>query len=425
MACNECTECNDCTEDCGCAVEISSFSCVRYDGIDLPCIEVVTGDTLEAVIAKINEKICEVRTGIDGEDGTDGQAIDHVSYTAGAAAGAIAGIAGETDTYTVWGDVAETINLGTFVVYNGANGQDVDHTSFTSTSGAVLTAGEPGQTDTYTVWGDALETISLGTFLVTNGSSAINEYDSGWISLSDFSVTNNFGLPTYTSGSGHPKIRVIGKTVFLEGYLLLPLSSVAGGGTLIPDVTTYSTIHNTEVQVFTGTDGGYTEVTSGILRTVNPVIPADLTPSTRHLISTFEMTTRAVVDQRDQVGITLTTLFPNTYLNDDGKFEINTIEVTNDDALIGSYEHNSPYHALITVTVAGGYVPDYSGYYSGYAEIGLAEERLSPASASQYPSTFDGKVPSNLGGFRARFTTSYPLDENITQIEIEAAIALI
>jgi len=55
-------------------------------------------------------------TTFDVTDGTNGQDIDHVSLTAGTSA------PGTTDTYTVWGDLAETINLGTFNVYNGANG---------------------------------------------------------------------------------------------------------------------------------------------------------------------------------------------------------------------------------------------------------------------------------------------------------------
>jgi len=52
-------------------------------------------------------------TAIGNIKGDDGQGIDHVSLTSGTSA------PGTTDTYTVWGDVAETINLGTFDVYNG------------------------------------------------------------------------------------------------------------------------------------------------------------------------------------------------------------------------------------------------------------------------------------------------------------------
>lgn len=74
--------------------------------------------------------------GADGADGVDGQGIDHVSRTAGD------GSPGTTDTYTVWGDVGETINLGTFTVYNGANGAAGGSLTFES----INTAGDPSAT---------------------------------------------------------------------------------------------------------------------------------------------------------------------------------------------------------------------------------------------------------------------------------------
>lgn len=53
--------------------------------------------------------------GADGQDGQDGQGIDHISLT---------NTTGNTRTYTIWGDVGETINLGTFTVTDGQNGQN-------------------------------------------------------------------------------------------------------------------------------------------------------------------------------------------------------------------------------------------------------------------------------------------------------------
>ena len=50
--------------------------------------------------------------GTNGVNGIDGQDIDHVSLTSWTSA------PGTTDTYTVWGDAGETINLWTFTVYN-------------------------------------------------------------------------------------------------------------------------------------------------------------------------------------------------------------------------------------------------------------------------------------------------------------------
>lgn len=67
---------------------------------------------------------------------------------------------GLVDTYTVTMTSGAT---STFTVTNGIDGIDVDHISKTSGTGAS------GTTDVYTVWGDVAETISLGTFNVYNG----------------------------------------------------------------------------------------------------------------------------------------------------------------------------------------------------------------------------------------------------------------
>ena len=201
--CNSC--CDPCAENvCGCDFEMSA-GCIRIER-DFECIGTHEGQTVEQAFEQINSKLCELSPGIDGvdgdsayeiwinlgntgteqdfidslngEDGTDGTGLDHVSFTSSTGGGA-AGQPGETDTYTVWGDVGETISLGTFDVYNGADGtngvagQTVDHVSFTSSTGGGA-AGQPGETDTYTVWGDVGETISLGTFVVYNGADGVD-----------------------------------------------------------------------------------------------------------------------------------------------------------------------------------------------------------------------------------------------------------
>ena len=74
-----------------------------------------------------------------------GQPIDHVSFTSTTALSGLPNEPGEIDTYTVWGDVGETINLGTFDVYNGNDGVGgalVDLTDVNASSpsdGQVLT----------------------------------------------------------------------------------------------------------------------------------------------------------------------------------------------------------------------------------------------------------------------------------------------
>ena len=97
--CNDCQQ-NPCIEDCGCPIEISSLACIRHNGNDLPCIDVVKGETLEAIVTKINDKFCEMVPGLNGDDGQDGQGIDHISFTGELWAD---GKPGQVSQYTLWG----------------------------------------------------------------------------------------------------------------------------------------------------------------------------------------------------------------------------------------------------------------------------------------------------------------------------------
>ena len=67
-----------------------------------------------------------VTNGLDGVDGLD---VDHIAQTSGT------GAAGTVDVYTAWGDVAETVSLGTFNVYNGQDGTGaINDTTITTTT---------------------------------------------------------------------------------------------------------------------------------------------------------------------------------------------------------------------------------------------------------------------------------------------------
>ena len=72
----------------------------------------------------VGDALISQSTVCNGADGAPGQSIDHTSFTSATGSPSTTpNKPGETDTYTVWGDVGETINLGTFDVYNGDNGE--------------------------------------------------------------------------------------------------------------------------------------------------------------------------------------------------------------------------------------------------------------------------------------------------------------
>lgn len=147
--------CNQCGQTrCCCS------SPTRYGGPTIDCIGLETNTPYDAVIEQLALFMCDIEF-------EDGQGIDHVSFTSTTGEGQ--GEPGETDTYTVWGDFDETINLGSFTVTNGANGTDgvgISNIAWTSNSGGQP-QGTQGTTDTYTI---TLTDASTYNFIVTNGA---------------------------------------------------------------------------------------------------------------------------------------------------------------------------------------------------------------------------------------------------------------
>ena len=153
--------------------------------------------------------------GAAGSDGIDGQGIDHIEFTSTTAVSGLPNEPGETDTYTVWGDADETINLGTFTVYNGANGEDgLDGIGIPAggTTGQVLKKASGNDYDT--TWADiqlALDNLSdVDTAGAANGQ--VLGYDSSlnkWIPITitavavlllSLTVDNWWGLQIFNFG---------------------------------------------------------------------------------------------------------------------------------------------------------------------------------------------------------------------------------
>lgn len=69
-----CTSCNETTNICGC--NQTNSVCFTYQGADLDCIGVPCGVSLEAVLAAINQKICEIRDSIINIDGGENYTLN-------------------------------------------------------------------------------------------------------------------------------------------------------------------------------------------------------------------------------------------------------------------------------------------------------------------------------------------------------------
>lgn len=101
--------CNNCnTNPCCCA------SPLRYKGPDIDCLGISNCTAYDSIFQTLANEICDLNTTIENING-----VDHVSFTS--STGTPSNVPNqpcETDTYTLWGDLAETINLGSFSITN-------------------------------------------------------------------------------------------------------------------------------------------------------------------------------------------------------------------------------------------------------------------------------------------------------------------
>lgn len=403
MACDKCN--TTCDSNCNCTV--------RYTGPDIDCLGITSGDSFDTVLSKMSNYICDINF-------EDGVGIENMTYDSA------------TDDFEV------TLTDGT--VYNftglqGDDGQSVDHTSFTSSTGGGA-ASQPGETDTYTVWGDAGETVNLGTFTVYNGDEVNTTnvfdaiYDSGWKQLPDYNGT--FGLPA-VSGFSHPFIRVVDRTVFLVGNLILPLGSDGNSSILNSDRATYP---SSGTNLFSGNAGGY-DISNSIGGAVQnrPMMPAALQPDRSVTILKKHQVRREIIsaEERALAGnggqAILSTVLNSVYITSDGKLGFSTqkdLDDTVNSVLPGSFTElrsDLSYQNIQkfssgdpilkfdtmdhTATATNGY-PTYTSIDTG----------------NTYPFPFDGRDPIGLGGFSAiNLNYSYPLSPTTTLTDIQNAIA--
>jgi hypothetical protein len=136
--------------------------------------------------------ICNPEDGAEGPQGPQGTKGDYVIV---AAAGSCP--AGGYDIILYSG--ADDTVISTSTVCNGvagAQGQGIDHISFTTSTGTPSsTPNKPGETDTYTIWGDFAETINLGTFTIYNGEDC----DCGTVESFSVSATGEIPLSSISN----------------------------------------------------------------------------------------------------------------------------------------------------------------------------------------------------------------------------------
>ena len=262
----------------------------------------------------------------------------------------------------------------------------------------------------------------------TIGESQITEamladdvvYDSGWKTINNYTGAKGFGLPAFTTGA-HPKVRVIGRQVFIDGEIILPMDDGAGG--LVTATSGYKTTDKAKVTLHLGSDDGYTILTGNVygqFRSNQPVLPSDLRPSQTHRFQSNKFIFRSISDTAGTKSLILTSILLTMVMETGGDLLFATRPQLNDSANgSGTEINNSILRTITTNVTVGDLAIEYAAYRNSFA--GATDKRVSAVTTYAYPATFDGENPAHLGGMVIDITTSYLIAETTSMADIKTA----
>ena len=260
------------------------------------------------------------------------------------------------------------------------------------------------------VSGYILSSDTSGTRTWVDPESYLNNYDSGWKVMNSHNGT--FGFAPVV-GWTNPSIRIVGRTVFITGTVLIPLGQTGSTTTLRTPFSDYQNPYNVDTATYTGTDGGYSVNVNGSITSHSSILPDVLMPTQSLQFGRTLFAQRNILDTGNTHVINLNTIFPTATLNTNGQIVLST-QIDADDS-IGSVTRNFPLYQFISKADSGANVPSYSTYKQQIGGFAVTD------STKTYPAAIDGSNPAMLGGFYFLMNVSYPIDSSYTESDIITA----
>ena len=247
------------------------------------------------------------------------------------------------------------------------------------------------------------------------GEHGFNIYDSGWKTINNYKTVNgnSFGLAP-TAGWTNPKVRVAGRTVFVNGTFLIPLAQDGASTVLRTPWLESQRSYRTDTETYTGVDGGFATNSNGSIESKSPILPAALRPDLDLLTFDRNLSAfRGVLDTGGTHVILCETIFNSCYFRSSGKLLITSQKDVDDS--VGDPIYNAPAHLRITVADAGAGVPSYGSYKQQIGGFSVTD------SGRTYPTNINGKDETMWGAYYFNMSLSYPLALTVTEQQARTA----
>jgi len=244
------------------------------------------------------------------------------------------------------------------------------------------------------------------------------EYDSGTKQIPIYNGA--YGLANTGNPLYRPTIRVIGRTVHVDGLLLLPMPTVAGGVILDTNGPGYVLQAKNYGDLYTGAGDGYEINAKNNALSWSPILPTALRPyNTVRFLSEQPITRtlnipggRIRLAHYLQAGALLT----------DGRILFNGIETSERNGDVGvGWNKNLHQRKIVDRFQTNDSLLIYDNYYNSFDNAGVVDKRVMTLEGYKYTFDFDGTQVNDLGGMFVALNFTYDLDPALTLNQIKTA----
>ncbi len=245
------------------------------------------------------------------------------------------------------------------------------------------------------------------------------EYDSGVKTIPIYN--GSYGLADIGVTAFRPTIRVIGRTVHVEGWLGLPMPTVAGGVILDTNGLGYTLVTQNYGDLYTGAGDGYEITAKNEAITWSPILPSALRP--------FEPYVRF----KDNTIISRTLNIPggrirlSNYINSgllfsDGRIYLSGIESSERNGDTGTgWNKTQHVRKIVDRFQTNESLLVYDNYYNSFDNAGVVDNRVMTLEGYKYTFDYDGSIVNDLGGTFLSLNFTYDLDPVLTLDQIKTA----
>jgi hypothetical protein len=240
------------------------------------------------------------------------------------------------------------------------------------------------------------------------------DYDSGWKTINVFN--GSFGLANTGNVVYRPKVRVIGRTVHIQGTYLLPLATTIGGGTLDGNGGGY--VSKFLSTIYQGAGDGYTVRPFADIRSNSPILPTFLRPDENIQINNIAMNRTLNLNGRTKIS----TFVPFILLVTDGTILFTSIEQAERNGLTTSaFTKSMNERTIVSRFQNGDSMFEYDNYFTSFDGGFSTDKRIVSDTGVNWNFDHDGTTARDFGGMFFRFSLNYNVSKNYSLAQIKAS----